>query len=272
MQLKLFTRIKSDFFRKSKIQEYKTLLEFAANKGYVFLTLVDCYKSMLDGNLPKKYIVIRHDIDSHVLIAKKMYQIEKSLDIKSSYYFRIETLDVDFIQTLTDNGNEVSYHNEELADYFKSQGLNKVYELSDELRLILQSNFKNNINLLRKKYGMKILSTVAHGDFVNRYVALFNNDFLDNHFLNECEILVEGYNKQLISNFDAFISDSHLSNLFQNDENPFVRLTNNENLYILIHPNSWENKFTETIKLNLLRFLEGICFKLGIKYPYRPKL
>lgn len=201
-----------------------------------------------------------------------MYEIEKSLNIKSSYYFRIETLDMNFIKMLIEDGNEVSYHNEELADYFKSNGLNKVSELTKDLKFILQGKFKHNVGILRENYGLEILSTVSHGDFVNRLTKLNNNDYLDKNFLRKCGILVEGYDEKLMSNVDAYISDSHLSDLFQNNEDPFERLNKNNNLYILIHPNSWENIFSETIHLNLLRFLEGICFKLGIKYPFRPKL
>lgn len=272
MQLNFITRLKSDFFRKSKINEYKSLLDYAVTKKYTFLTLINYYRMLNNGSLPDKFIVLRHDIDNHINVAKKMYQIEKNLNINSSYYFRIETLDAIFIQTLLDDDNEVSYHNEELADFFKSQGLNKVSELSEKLKLTLQSKFKNNVNILREKYGVEILSTASHGDFVNRLTKLNNNDYLDKIFLEQCGILIESYDSKLMEGVDAYISDSHLNELFQNNENPYDRLNNDDNLYVLIHPNSWENIFSETIQLNLIRFIEGICFKLGIKYPFRPRL
>lgn len=66
MQINFVSRLKSDFFRKSKISQYKSLLEYALRKEYVFLTLIDYFNLLNAGNLPKKFVVIRHDIDNHV--------------------------------------------------------------------------------------------------------------------------------------------------------------------------------------------------------------
>lgn len=65
-----------------------------------------------------RFAILRHDVDRRPQSAVKMAQLESSLGIKSTYYFRAsETgkFPVDSILAIEEMGHEVGYHFEELS-------------------------------------------------------------------------------------------------------------------------------------------------------------
>ena len=66
-------RLKRDYFGPSRYAQYKAVLQKALKNGFHFVTLkeFDVTKT--------KQVILRHDIDSDIGIAKKMFAIEKSL-------------------------------------------------------------------------------------------------------------------------------------------------------------------------------------------------
>ena len=60
-------RIYNDYFLPDRMDDYEKLLKSYLDNNYNFICIKD-YKKMKDD---KRYIFIRHDIDSDVKIAKK---------------------------------------------------------------------------------------------------------------------------------------------------------------------------------------------------------
>ncbi len=70
----VLNRIYSDYFMPSRMLEYEKIIEELCDKGYEHLTFRD-YKNKLDKNKleNKKYFINRHDIDTDVSTAKKVF-------------------------------------------------------------------------------------------------------------------------------------------------------------------------------------------------------
>jgi hypothetical protein len=72
----------------SRIPEYRALLAEAKAQGYEFLTvrdLVACASGC--ATLPSLSLVLRNDVDTDVSTARAMFEVEKALGIKATYYF-----------------------------------------------------------------------------------------------------------------------------------------------------------------------------------------
>lgn len=137
MELKTIrNRIYADYFMPNRYSEYEKLLKIFLVNDFKFLTLYDYYKNRYGND--EKVIVIRHDIDSDLKIAKKMFEIEKQLNIKSTYYFRLKTIDEEFMKELVKNNIEVGYHFEEVATYAKRNKIYSKEQIFEEMDSIVE--------------------------------------------------------------------------------------------------------------------------------------
>ena len=109
-------RIYGDYFMPSRLDEYEKVIKNLSEVGYEHITLRDYNHKLKNGTLAnKKYFINRHDIDTDVKTAKEFFKREKKYNVKATYYFRLSTLDFDFMQEIEEYGSEASYHFEELA-------------------------------------------------------------------------------------------------------------------------------------------------------------
>ncbi|MEG1529111.1 MAG: hypothetical protein RR405_02055, partial [Clostridia bacterium] len=125
--MKLAERIKHDYFMKNRFAEYKSILMRAKSFGFQFNRVCDF--GLEEYINTDKTVILRHDIDTDVHIARKMFEIEKELSIKSTYYFRLSTMNLKFIKELIAYGNEVSYHFEEISTYAYDHNISSRKEL-----------------------------------------------------------------------------------------------------------------------------------------------
>ena len=97
------------------ISAYKKLLSDFLNNDYTFLTFKDYLSN--PENLPKHFVILRHDIDRLPGNSLNFGRIQKELGIKGTYYFRIKknSCDSDIIKHLADWGHEIGYHYEDLS-------------------------------------------------------------------------------------------------------------------------------------------------------------
>lgn len=92
---------------------YRELLETLQAKGYAVITYADyCH-----GNRPEKFVILRHDVDAKPLNSVRTAQMEQSMDIRATYYFRVgKTSNVpDVIRTIANLGHEIGYHYEDMS-------------------------------------------------------------------------------------------------------------------------------------------------------------
>jgi hypothetical protein len=70
------------------------------------------------NTLPEKFCLVRHDVDRKPENALKMALLEKSIGVKSTYYFRVKpsTYKPEIIKKIEKLGHEIGYHYESLSD------------------------------------------------------------------------------------------------------------------------------------------------------------
>lgn len=257
-------RIFSDFFMPSRLVEYKELLISALECKYKVISVEQFCEIFINkkGNSNSRYLVMRHDVDSNINAAKKMFEIEKKLGVHSSYYFRLSTICVPFMREVYEYGSEASYHYEEIATYAKQNHIKdpqKIYFKMEDI----QELFSRNLNNLRKATNIPMKIVASHGDFVNRFLKVFNYELLkDKQFRVENDIKLEVYDEAIMKFVtDRFSDTGHP--VYWKPHSPEKAIKDNSPvIYILTHPGHWEVNVKENLKNNFKRLYEGIKYKV----------
>ena len=94
------------------INIYKKLLDELLKAGYNFQT----FSEFLDKPA-KKVILLRHDVEARYENALKLAQIQKELDIRGTYYFRLQPkhYDLQIVNKIYELGHEAGYHYDDLS-------------------------------------------------------------------------------------------------------------------------------------------------------------
>lgn len=224
--------------------DYKKLLNEALKHGYKFIRIEDYYVNYHNKGLtlPKKTIIMRHDIDRDPRYALKMASLEYSLGIKSTYYFRWCTVDPQIIKKIKLMGHEVGLHYETLAKYAEIYRINKASNITPEIILKFRAALKQEIKVFSLKYG-KIKTIASHGHPKNRQLGLNNHLILRGENLLDYNIL--GMAESIPTSYT--ISDT--GGVWSNTFTPLHMIKDDRGpIKILIHPVWWnqyetENKF-----------------------------
>ena len=140
---------------------YRRLLTALKENGYEFIT----FEKYCSGERSEKFIILRHDVDKKPAKSLALAQIEASLGIHATYYFRIvpESNQPDFIRRIAALGHEIAYHYEDLT--ICKGDAEKAYE-----------SFQKNLAYFRTYYPVKTIS--MHGSPSGQ----FDNRHLWNHY------------------------------------------------------------------------------------------
>lgn len=94
-------------------EKYRQLVSQLKDSGYVFIT----YQQYCEGNLPQRFVILRHDVDLKPKNSLAVAQDEATLGAKASYYFRAvpKSWDETIIKEIAAMGHEVGYHYESLT-------------------------------------------------------------------------------------------------------------------------------------------------------------
>ena len=252
-------RIYSDYLLPNRLSEYENILKRLAEYGYKSITLRE-YKNLIDNNnLKGRYFINRHDIDTDVPTAKEFFKIEKKYNARASYYFRLSTLDFDFMREIENYGSEASYHFEEIATFAKRNHIKSKNEIISRMSEI-KDMFKKNFIMIEDKLGKKLKTVCSHGDFVNRALGITNNEITNDAKLRqELGILCEAYDLDLMINCDIYISDRPYPKFYEPDT-IFRYIGDNNVIYMLTHPRHWRRNIIENTKDNLKRIWEGLIW------------
>jgi hypothetical protein len=209
--------------------------------------------------LPDKIIVHRHDIDTDLRTTRKLFESEKKHDIKSSFYFRLSTLDIDLMREIEEYGSEASYHYEELATYAKKNKIKDAAALRDRLPEI-RTDFIANFCSIEQRFGRKMRTVAGHGDFANRKLKVNNTEILaDPQLRQRCGIEVETYDRTLMENIDIYITDRPPPQFYY-PSSPLDALGRYRRIYLLTHPRQVETNWTANTRENLCRFYENLTW------------
>jgi hypothetical protein len=243
-----------------RIPEYRDLLLAAKEGGYVFLTISEL-AAVARGSVtpPHRVFVLRNDVDTDIFTARAMFETEKSLGVRSTYYFRLSTLDAALMKDMQDHGMEVGYHFEEVATVVKRLGLRHPAEVKSNLDSI-RAEFRQNIGVYKRAAGVFPKTVASHGDFANRLVQMTNSLIIDSGVRDEFGILAEVYDEWLNKPVTLRLSDAVAPHWWSPMPLREALAKKPQCLYVLVHPRQWRANFTENLKVETLRVAEGARF------------
>lgn len=95
------------------IHQYRLLLLSLQQAGYAFITM----EQYCHGPRPERFVILRHDVDKRPANSLRTAQLEHSLGIHASYYFRVvpESWNTDIIMQIRHLGHEIGYHYEDMS-------------------------------------------------------------------------------------------------------------------------------------------------------------
>lgn len=223
------------------LQTFKLLCIRLKKQKYKFITFLDC----CSNNAPKKFVVMRHDIDRDSKSVLKMAKIENDMDIKASYYFRTakKIYNERLIKELATLGHEIGYHYEDLS-----------LAKGDFVHAIIM--FKKNLKKLRQIFPVKTIC--MHGSPLSKWD---NRLIWQKYNYHDFDIIGEPYfdvdfNKVLYltdtgrrwNGEKVIVRDKFNSKFNYNFKSTFdiIKEVNNnklpDKLMINIHPQRWVDK------------------------------
>jgi len=137
--------------------KYSILLKKMLEQSYQF---VPFQKYLSSTNKNHAILLLRHDVDRIPLNSLNFAQLEYSLGIKGTYYFRVVPVsyDLDIMNKIASLGHEIGYHYEDVdltMQQFANSGIRK-YEINGLIDAAYES-FCKNLELFRKNFDIKTI-------------------------------------------------------------------------------------------------------------------
>jgi hypothetical protein len=198
-------------------------------------------------NKPSEAVILRHDVDVSCEKALRMAEVEESLGICSSYYFRYtKTFNPEIMKKIEDMGHEVGYHYEVLD---KTKG-----DLDDAIML-----FEKEIGEFRKHVDVQTIS--MHGSVLSKHNNLNlwdKHDFSDYGLVGEAYLSLSDKEIQYFTDTGRNWSGRYsLKDKLQNnnlyssnisstlDLIVHIKKTRPKLIYLNIHPKRWSSSLFE---------------------------
>ncbi len=221
------------------LEKYKELVKTLIDEGYEVQTFEEFIRE------PKeRVVVLRHDVDRRSINAVWLGEIEKSLNVKGSYYFRTvpESNDKNVINEIVSMGHEVGYHYEDLGrtkgdfelaykEYLENLEYFRTYY--PVTTVCMHGSPENNIDNreIWKKYDYKKDGIIAEPYFDVNYNEVFYITDTGRAW-NKKSVIVRD---KVDTSFDIPIkSIDHMMDLIRNNSLP-------SKLIISTHPHRWFN-------------------------------
>jgi len=265
-------RIYSDYLMPQRFEGHRRLLEAALAAGYRFESIEAHWARRKAGQVApgEKVFVLRHDIDSDVEAGARLFEIEASLGIRSSYYFRLCTYAPELMKRIHAQGSEVGYHYEEPATLIKAKGLRTRDEALAHLPEALAA-FESNLRRMRRELDLPMRVVASHGDFANRALDLPNWTMLaDPADRARLDIDLEVYDPAFMEAVTFRTSDVGYP-AFWKPADPLEGVAaGSPFIYLLIHPRHWRSHFVSNTRENWIRVWEGLLLSRRQKRQEHP--
>ena len=260
---RLADRLYADFLMPSRLDAYAGLLEAALEQGYEVHAVGSFWRL---GELPgadpaRRILVLRHDVDTDPATAGTLWQIDRQLGVRSSYFFRLGTFDPDLAGRVGSAGGEASYHYEELATIIKRR---RIRTRNAALATLpeAQADFARNLERLRAATGLPMRVVASHGDFVNRRLAVANWEVLaDPPFRARVGVELETYDDALLARLPRRFTDA-LHPRYWDPSDPLIAIRAGEPVVsVLVHPRHWRRNSVGNLRDDLRRLGEEMRFR-----------
>ena len=240
-------RIYKKLIQHSRLDEYEQILRTALDNGYQVMDL----KEWVEAGFPdNKVFLLRHDIDIDVEGARRMYEIEKRLKVRATYYFRHITMKSRLAKRMLSDGFEVGLHYETLATSIRKSHVERKEQLSSPMINACQVQLSKEIADFRERIG-EMKSICSHGSKWNRKLNIANHVLVDDKFKKENNILFEAYDAELRDRISIYISDSsfHNKHAWRYGKSPVQAIEEQHAVILLLtHPEHWNYDIWSNMK------------------------
>jgi hypothetical protein len=247
------TRVYRDYLQRGRLDELLGLILRALQLGYEPRTLSTFAAAPEAGD---RILLLRHDIDSDVPRARRMWAIERQAGVVGSWFFRRSTWDVPLMRELAAHGCDVGYHYEELSTLVKQRGA----ATPGQARTLIgpaRDRLRAALDELRADSGLPLDVLASHGDFANRAVDVSNVELLeDGGFRARVGVRLEAYDVE--GHVDARSTDSSGGRRLWWPSDPLEALERGARVVeVLVHPRAWGAAPLVNARLDLERLVEG---------------
>jgi hypothetical protein len=253
-------RVYGDYVQPERLDDLRSLLESALAAGYRTMTL-SAFADLINadaGPVGDRVLLLRHDVDSDVPRARRMWELEAGLGMVGTYFFRRSTWDPAFMRELAAAGCEAGYHYEELATLVKEHGVATAVE-ARALLGAARARLRATIPALRAQSGLALDVLAAHGDFANRAVGVSNVEMLDDRDLrSQIGVRLEAYDIE--THVSARAADGERPGQWRPSD-PIHAIRQREPVVaLLLHPRSWGRAPLANAREDLRRVGEGCAY------------
>jgi hypothetical protein len=264
MRQRLRDRIHGDFLMPSRLDVHERWLDGALRAGYEVLPVGRAWRLMCEGGFDpaRRYLLLRHDVDTDPGTAAAMWEIERGLGIFSSYFFRLSTLDPRLMRAIEADGGEASYHFEELAALAKRR---RVRTRAAALRLVpeARTDFERNLRRLRATTGLPMRVVASHGDFANDVLGLPNRVILEDlDFRRAAQIELETYDEPYLSRLPSRHTDLPHPRYWGPSDPALAVADGVPVISVLVHPRHWRVARLVNARDDLWRLVDGAWYGL----------
>lgn len=219
-------------FLNNRLNAYACYITEAINAGYTVEPLGAFHKHYGDN---ERHFVLRHDVDHNGVATRKMFECEKALGVKSTYYFRKSTIDKPLIDEMIQSGFEVGFHYETIANYCEEKNVNE-----DKIDLVAcREMLKREIEEFENTIGHRITSICSHG---SPGLHISNNALVEDGIPEGWTVEFEAYEKAMYDHVDCHIMDCSILNNYgfaYRDTPSFAIREGKTNIIFLAHPSHW---------------------------------
>ena len=243
---------------------YTYFLKEAIKHAYV-LTSYEDYLNNKDQY--EKVIILRHDVDRTPGNSLIMARIEKDLNARASYYFRVvkDSFVPEIITDIRDMGHEIAHHYEELAlnngDYEKT--INAFAENLENLRKFYPVKtmcmhgspaIKWDNKLIWNKYNYRDYGIVADPSFDINFDEVFYITDASRSWNNK----KVSRRDKVVSKFNIEINSVHqIAKLIKNNKLP-------NHVMINIHPHNWASTSGEWFNIMIKQKAKNLVKRILI--------
>jgi len=253
----------------TRLKDYKLFLSYAKEQRYEILPLGEFYRLGNRRGGGKNHLVLRHDVDWPGESTRRLFETEKSLGVRSTYYFRFSTIDKLLIDEMIEAGFEVGLHFETISDIIREQQLTDKNQLKMDYAF---ERFREDIRRFEEITGHKILTCCSHGAPENVKLGISNNSLTEGTNLSDYGIQFEAYDKDMYSkDVDCHIMDATLlfNYGFSYVDTPISAVNHQyQNIIFLSHPNHWWKPmgFNERIKPLIFMLMGKATYYTGRQF------
>ena len=255
---------------------YRELLETLQRKGYRLIPFAEyCRDVETSRSRDKgKYVILRHDVDAKPWNSLRTAQIEKSLDAKATYYFRVgkESNVPEVIKAISALGHEIGYHYEDMSlcdgdvdkawshfqtwlDYFRQ------YYAVETICMHGAPTSKWDGKDLWKKYDYKSLGIIGE--------PYMDTDFSDVFYLTDTGRCWDGYKVSVRDKIPEYQDEWTKKGLSWHTTPELIRAIEDgkfpSHVMMTTHPQRWTNNDKEWYLELVTQNAKNIIKKLWIK-------